>query len=99
MKELNNEAAILNFIGKRTVLEFEHCIDGIVTYKTVIPKEILGEYCFIELEVFIETTTDFLKFETTENVLYKKQVFEVNVIRLSGNENLYHKKYVDPSNN
>lgn len=100
-KELANQQAVINFIGKNTCMKFTCAMDGILHYETVLPKYINEEYYNFKVSVFYDSSEDFLDFETLENVCYKRQIFELKLISKEtiGIKTMYHRKYINPNNN
>lgn len=98
-KELANQQAVINFLGKNTAMQFKCAMDSILHYETVLPKYINEEHYNFEVSVFYDTSEDFLNFEKLEDVCYKRQVFELKVKTGKHTKTLYHKKYINPNNN
>jgi hypothetical protein len=98
-KELANQQAVINFIGKNTGMRFKCSVDGILHYETVLPKYMNEEHYYFEVSVFNNSYEDFLDFETLEDVCYKRQVFELKSIskETTGSKTLYHQKYINPN--
>lgn len=97
--DLENEQAVLNFIGKKTIMKFQIGMDCTLTYRTVVPKYINEEYHYIEVTLFYKDTDDFLDYDEFEKLMYGKQVFEVKIFFPESAKLIYHKKYIDPNNN
>jgi hypothetical protein len=96
--ELLTEQACINFIGKNTVLKFSFASEGILEYLSVTPKTINDEYYKISLELFYESDSDFFCYDEVKKLVFKKQIFELNITNIITGEkqNLYHKKYQNP---
>lgn len=99
MEQLQNQQAVLNFVGKKTIIKFSCLVDGIADFESVVPKTINDEYYNIRVSVFYEDLADLLCYEEGEYLLDEQrfQVFELWVTNLGGEKKcIYHKKYQDP---
>tara|TARA_R110002126_G_scaffold281198_1_gene428904 strand:+ start:25 stop:354 length:330 start_codon:yes stop_codon:yes gene_type:complete len=101
MEQLKDQDSAIRFIGKTTALRFICLSDGLATYETVIPKLVSEVYVKIQIEVFYEELTDLIDFCNVEFLTHQRQIFELVIIysTVAASENIYHKKYIDPSNN
>lgn len=90
---INSEAEVINLIGYETAMRFLFYSDGIITYKTVIPKD--NDMCFYEVSFFVDDGLDFFAFDSFSNFLEKFQINEVKRVSLNGKEvnNIYFKEY------
>ena len=100
MEQLANKQAVINYIGKNTVVKFSAYLDGVMHYEMVVPKTINDEYYIMRIEVF-HNEEPFMDFETIEDLTHKRQVFELHRAEYPFGESecLYHEKYIDPKNN
>tara|TARA_R100000655_G_scaffold109879_2_gene166100 strand:- start:2443 stop:2754 length:312 start_codon:yes stop_codon:yes gene_type:complete len=100
-KELANEQAVINLIGKNTAIRFTCAMDGVLHYKTVVPKQIREEFYDFEISVFYDHLEDFLDYLTVDALCFNRQIFEFKVLhaQMEQVEVLYHQKYIDPNNN
>jgi len=96
-KELANQQAVINLVGKDISLEFQYAASNLLNYETVLPKKINGEYYDFEVSVFYESSEYFSIYETMEDICYKRQVFELKVKTRKHTKTLYHKKYINPN--
>lgn len=99
MEQLQNQQAVLNFIGKRTILKFSCLSDNIAEFESVVPKTISDNYFNIRVSVFYKDLADLLCYEEGEYLLdaQRFQVFELWITSLGGEKQcIYHKKYQDP---
>tara|TARA_R110000782_G_scaffold256703_1_gene345808 strand:+ start:365 stop:670 length:306 start_codon:yes stop_codon:yes gene_type:complete len=97
MQQLENEQAILNLIGKDSAVKFEHLLDGVIRFETVLPKLIGGNHTEFRIDVFYEEMdgffNDILAYETLEFAMNKRQVFEVYQVTNGYSVNIYHRKW------
>ena len=99
MEQLANKQAVINYIGKNTVVRFSMYVDGVLHYEMLVPKTINDELYIMRIEVFNDDNP-FMDYETVENLTANRQVFELHLIgyHFSESECLYHEKYIDPNN-
>jgi hypothetical protein len=102
MEQLQNQQAVLNFIGKRTILKFSCLVDNIAEFESVVPKTLNEEYYNLRVSIFYDGGQDLLCYEEGEYLIdiNRFQVFELWITNLGGEkECIYHRKYVDPKSN
>ena len=101
MKQLKDQESVLRFAGRKTAFEFMYLVDGVASYKSCIMKMIDGNLYDVIIEVFYEEGRDLLRHEMAEDILYKKQVFQLLLSSRTRNDidTIYHKKYIDPKSN
>ena len=101
MQELLTEADVINLVGYETPFEFEFISEGIITFKTMIPKIILSnieQSFYYKIELFVPedvANIDFFRVDNFENFLSKYQIHELTKINLEGStiEQLYFREY------
>jgi len=94
MEQLTTEKECLDLIGKDSIFKFDYACDGVLSYKSVTPTINDGDYKQVTFEVFYDVSDSFFSYDTLENILYKKQLFEVKIGEFNDTyETIYHKKY------
>ena len=77
MEQLVNEQAVVNILGKDTVMKFECMMDNVITYKTPYPKWIKDSLTFYELDVFLNDCDSFCDYEKVTDLTFKREVFRL----------------------
>lgn len=96
MENLKDKQAILNLIGKNSVLCFRFASEGLLIYSTVIPKDVKGLLYLFEVEIFYNSNSDFFDYESLEDLIKSREVCTVNAKDLTGEiEEIYYNTFKD----
>lgn len=96
MHEIQNEGDIINLIGYETILKFDFLSDSIMTFNTISPINIDGNYVNFQIEFFIEddiTSLEFFNYDSFSNFLLKYKIFRLCKINDISQDVLYKRKY------
>ena len=99
---LKTSEEVVALVGKDTVFEFQHVVDNMAEYKTVIPfrydgfdERYRGDYMYYKVDLFITDSQPFFKHDNFDNFLSEHKIFELSLCAMSEDDSvvLFHQKY------